>query len=173
MTIKHISQLHANQYQFKPKTFKQKTLVLDFIYLTTSVILGAIVFQNTHVDHSLNSPITTAQAFELAARPQSNITPSPIPAPPAERDANIGLIKKIWGVDSETGVKIATCESGMRTEATYDNTNGTQDQGIFQVNTVHNMSDMFNATANISYAYTLFLKQGVAPWTSSQSCWKN
>ncbi len=93
-------------------------------------------------------------------------------APLSEREENISLIKKIWGRDWELGSNIAKCESGYRTEAKNDNKNGTQDQGVFQVNTIHGMPDMFNAVSNISYAYSLYLKQGTNPWLSSSKCWK-
>lgn len=91
----------------------------------------------------------------------------------SERDQVKGLISRIWGKDSWTGQNIARCESGFRPTATNHNTNGTVDQGVFQINSVHNMPSMDNAVANISYAYVIYKQQGVNPWYSSRSCWND
>ena|SRR5579884_1402916 len=118
------------------------------------------------------SPISmTAYAYmpEAGSSAQPKFDLADVP----EREKNKALIRRIWGRDAGIALKIARCESGYRTEATNENINGTEDQGVFQVNTVHQMPDMLNATANISYAYTLYLSQGTAPWTSSEKCWKN
>jgi hypothetical protein len=88
-----------------------------------------------------------------------------------QREQVKDLIKKIWGKDSWVGLNIARCESGFRPEALNHNSNGTWDQSIFQINTVHQMPEMMNVVANISYAYTIYLAQGTAPWESSKKCW--
>lgn len=92
-------------------------------------------------------------------------------APVSERDANIAIIKKVWGKDADTGLAISKCESGYRAQATHVNDNGTIDEGLFQVNSVHGMPDMKNPTANALYALNLYRDQGTAPWSSSESCW--
>lgn len=91
-------------------------------------------------------------------------------APQNEKEANIALIRKVWGKDAKIGLELARCESGYRTRATNINKNGSKDEGVFQINSIHKMPDMLNATANILYAYTKFLQQGVQPWYSSNSC---
>lgn len=89
----------------------------------------------------------------------------------SERDNNIALIKKIWGKDASVGLAISRCESGYRTEAVHHNTNKTVDISLFQINSIHNMPNMDNATANTLYAYLLYKQQGTTPWNSSRSCW--
>lgn len=118
----------------------------------------------------LKSPISMSAYAETINAGDSAKPKFPLADLP-ERERNQTLIKKIWGHASTIGLAIAKCESGYRSEATNNNTNGTQDQGVFQVNSVHGMPDMFDAVANISYAYTLYISQGTNPWTSSERCW--
>ena len=89
----------------------------------------------------------------------------------SERDRNIAIIKRVWGKDANTGLAISRCESGYRSEAVHHNTNGTIDQSLFQINSVHNMPDMDNPTANALYAYSLYQQQGTGPWSASSKCW--
>ena len=171
MTIKRISDFHPNQYQTRRRKFRHYKLMA---YFGIILVLTAGVGIDYQVKHPvIISPIPMVSADYATHTALDGTTPSPIPANPVEREANIDTIHKSWGTDWQTGVNIATCESGMRSAARNENTNGTEDQGVFQVNTIHGMPDMFNATANISYAYTLYLKQGLAPWESSKHCWEN
>lgn len=100
----------------------------------------------------------------------------PTLAPLSEQQQSISAIKAIWRKDWKVGVAVARCESGLRVKALNTrNKNGTWDAGEFQVNQVHGiaMADLFNPYANAGYAYALYKEQGLSPWTSSESCWKN
>ncbi len=88
-----------------------------------------------------------------------------------EREQNIAIIKRVWGKDAEVGLAIARCEGGYRTHAVHYNNNNTIDEGQFQINSIHGMPDMQNATANTLYAYSLYQQQGTNPWTASKECW--
>lgn len=111
---------------------------------------------------------------QIAHAPYANASqPITVEVPLPEKEANIALIKKIWGRDAELGLRIAKCESGYKTAGTHvANKDHSVDQGVFSINSVHGMPEMENAVANISYAYSMYLNQGTHPWDSSKECWK-
>ncbi|TFD58871.1 hypothetical protein E3T39_10900 [Cryobacterium suzukii] len=88
-------------------------------------------------------------------------------------------INAVFGANAPTARKIASCESGLNEIAVNNNTNGSSDLGVFQMNTVHAGSDrttfihdMLFYQANIQKAHSLFVSSGgFGPWYSSQSCW--
>ncbi len=131
------------------------------------ILLGTIQFAKQLFSLRVYAP--THEVFAQVKEPEP--TPPTLNPNLTEREQNIDLIKKIWNKDREIGLAIAKCESGYRTHAVGHNTNGTIDEGIFQANSIHGMPEMQVATANVAYAYTLFLKQGTNPWNSSKGCW--
>lgn len=157
----------TNQYKKKERN------VLWYIpaYIAVIILLGIfslLIKKDTIEKVWAETPIISPLAEPTPAIQLPTLNPNL-----TEREQNMALIKKIWGRDAGIGLEIARCESGYRTKTPYrPNTNGTQDQGVFQINTVHNMTDMENAVANISYAYTKFLEQGTNPWNSSKHCWE-
>lgn len=88
-------------------------------------------------------------------------------------------IDTVFGSNAPTARRIASCESSLNEIALNHNTNGTDDIGVFQDNTVHAGSnktayihDMLYYQANIQQAHTLFVQSGgFSPWNSSISCW--
>lgn len=93
----------------------------------------------------------------------------------SEREKNIGVIRAIWRRDWKVGVALARCESGLRSNAiNLHNVDGSTDTGLFQVNSVHGIDKdtLLNPYANAGYAYSLYKEQGLNPWSSSSSCWK-
>jgi len=141
-------------YRFKRQLYKLSLYIVIIFFLTN--VFG-VVASAPKADAS--RPYQVYEAPTL----NPNIT---------EREQNIQLITRIWGKDAQIGLAIAKCESGYRTHAENRNTNGTLDQGVFQINSVHNMPEMETAVANITYAYLIFQTQGTNPWTSSEHCWK-
>jgi len=165
----------SNQYVKRSKTTRLNIFILiSFLVIALALIVGANVRRSLEPIKIL-SPLGNSFDFDrgqaYAAELINTYTVPSLNPNETEREQNIGLIKKIWGQDADTGLGIAKCESGYRTLARNVNTNNTVDQGVFQVNSVHGMPEMDNAVSNISYAYTLFVKQGTNPWTSSESCW--
>jgi hypothetical protein len=155
--------------QFQIKGLKRKTW-MNVAALTTMMFAVAYVGHEAKL-HEIG--YTVSPIPDRAYAMDSFIpTPSIIElAPLSEREANIALIKKIWGQDSKVGLEIARCESGYKTKGPHvANDNGTKDEGVFSINSVHGMPDMENAVSNISYAYTMYLKQGLEPWRSSNGC---
>lgn len=156
----------SNQYKSKPR---KRAIFLAFL-----IVAGSWLYLVTTV-------VNTVMPISHADAPKANLThawvdPTKFIVPSlnpnlTEREQNIQLIKKIWGSDASIGLAIARCESGYRTHAENRNTNGTIDQGVFQINSVHNLPEMENAVANILEGYRLYVEQGTAPWNSSKSCW--
>jgi hypothetical protein len=84
--------------------------------------------------------------------------------------------------------RIADCESGngqpgSATETKngqvliHINSNGTYDQGKFQINSIHNAEaaklgdDLATDAGNTAYARYLYANEGTGDWASSQKCW--
>lgn len=161
--------LGSNQYKAKRRLLKKNTWISIIICLEiiiiTSVIGNSIQVRNKAID------VLAKPEIKLALyHPQQYVEP-PL-APANEVNAMKALIAKVWGKDAFVGLAISRCESGYNEQATNHNTNGTIDEGLFQVNSVHQMPDMLNATANALYAHQMYQEQGLAPWLSSQSCWR-
>jgi len=78
-----------------------------------------------------------------------------------------------YGVDPERALAIAWCESRDNPLATNYNKNGSNDKGIFQINSIHKVPDScrLDAECNIDWTMKTIKKQGFQPWGSSQSCW--
>jgi hypothetical protein len=78
------------------------------------------------------------------------------------------------GAKLTTAVAVMTAESGRYVEAYHDNTNGSQDRGLFQINSIHDGSispaDAFKAIPNAEYAFKLS-KGGTdfTPWSAYNS----
>jgi hypothetical protein len=83
--------------------------------------------------------------------------------------------------------RVAQCESSLRADAVNHNTNGTEDLGIFQLNTGGTLQGLLTALGypaadvnqaydpgfNARAAYLLYQQRGWEPWYSSQSCWSS
>jgi len=67
---------------------------------------------------------------------------------------------------------ISYCESGFKIDAVNNkNKNGTSDGGLFQINSVHKLSDVTDPQSNINKAVELYTKNGTRDWNSSKHCW--
>lgn len=163
----------TNRYSFKRKHFldiKPKVWISIVIILLVTGIIGTPAYLLGENQREQEMFSFSMKSYARTVNPEP--TPPPL-APQPELESNTMLIKKIWGKDAKIGIAIARCESGLRSDAKHFNTNKTWDEGVFQVNTVHGMPDMFNPTANILYAYSLYRNQGNSPWLSSKKCWSS
>jgi hypothetical protein len=78
------------------------------------------------------------------------------------------------GIDPVMALKIAKCESSLNPESSPSaNTNGTNDKGLFQINSIHNVPDScrLDALCNTEWAMKTMQTQGYTPWYSSRKCW--
>ncbi len=78
-----------------------------------------------------------------------------------------------YGVNPETAVRIAFAESSFREKAVNHNTNGSNDMGVFQINSIHGVPDScrLDADCNIQWALKKMSKVGTQPWYSSKHKW--
>lgn len=79
-------------------------------------------------------------------------------------------ILEVFKGEYKNAIKIASCESGLRPDAWNENTNGSVDVGVFQINSVHGIRAkwLLNPEVNIRVAKQLFDEQGWNPWVCSR-----
>jgi len=79
-----------------------------------------------------------------------------------------------YGVDEETALKIAVCESNLDPLAVNCNTNGTNDLGVYQINDIHKISNecRLDYKCNIKWAMEEMSKNGFGAWYSSKNKWE-
>lgn len=84
------------------------------------------------------------------------------------------LVKELPQEDAEKLMVVALCESNINPNAKNSaNTNGSSDGGVFQINSIHNVShdSLVNPEVNTDIAVSLYKESGLRPWTSSRDCW--
>lgn len=85
-----------------------------------------------------SKPVSYVQKAALAFEETPRVSPSPSPV---TTDVIVKAIveefKDVPKADLVRAINIAYCESGIRAEAKNQNTNGTEDSSVFQVNDVH------------------------------------
>lgn len=79
-----------------------------------------------------------------------------------------------YGVDVEVAKRIAFAESSYREKAVNHNTNGSNDMGVYQINSIHNVPDTcrLDAKCNIEWAMDYMSKNGFNAWYPSYEKWK-
>ena len=89
----------------------------------------------------------------------------------ADRANIVRLIHDTFPEDPHTATAIAKCESGLNIEAyNPNNSNGTVDRGIFQLNSVHDERveslglDPWDVEDNVAFARMLYEDSGFQPW---------
>jgi len=164
--------LGSNQYQTKQRGFQFKGY--KEVFVITLILMPVMYFGHQAAVSKEGKYLSPIPDNAYA----STIKPTPTPGLPElaslpMREQNMDTIKRIWGKDAYIGLAIAKAESGYRSNAIDNDSDGTQDQGVFQINSIHNIPGMFDAVANISYAYSLYLREGTTPWNSSKHNWEN
>ena len=71
------------------------------------------------------------------------------------------------GIDTKKADKIIECESTWNPEAVNQNRNGSNDKGLWQLNSVHGISDevRFDPIKSTEEAIKLIKQKGFQPWT--------
>ena len=69
-----------------------------------------------------------------------------------------GTATQVWAI------KCFYSESGLRTDAYNFNSNGTEDKGIAQINSVHRKSNLYDFKTNINAAYQIYKRSGKNAW---------
>lgn len=91
----------------------------------------------------------------------------------------ITMKAKEYGVNAQVAIKIAECESSLKVDAfNPSNRDGSNDSGVFQINSVHHTTTQSlgldvkgSMYDNIEYAMMLMKENGTRDWYSSQHCW--
>lgn len=87
----------------------------------------------------------------------------------------IQLIRNKFGVQADNAIKVATCESGLRSNAVGDAfwIGGiyAESIGIFQIRLLAGRPSkewLMNANNNVDYAYNMWKSQGWGPWSCAK-----
>jgi len=144
-------------------------IALVILFLTLNALFNAPLRSPCPSKGCFVSSVPKAQAFE------------PLPQNKAlwETIKNDPIRKEIYMTFGQTNTEvaiqalaIAQCESGMRPTAKNRNTNGTEDYGVFQINTVHQkrFGTLYKTdpSENIHVAYEIYKKQGFHPWVCAR-----
>ena len=141
--------------------------VLYFMAGVTILALGQKVIEianrPTWASSQLHPELVQYMFDDRELNPQNYIkAPEPTPEPRTNED----IIREVFGEDSDRAIQIAKCESGLRSDAWNENTNGSVDVGLFQINSVHGVRAkwLLNPDINIQVAKQLFDEQGFNPW---------
>lgn len=147
------------------KILTRRTKTIKFSFYLTIVILGI-----TLIPHAL-APAKAEPRQTFVKEVQ--VTPTPfIEHPTSQQEAIQQEIIKVFGKDADDAFKILSCENkGLVPDAVNENTNGSIDVGIFQVNSIHGVRAKWleNWKVNIQVAHQIFTEQG--NW-SAWSCAK-
>lgn len=132
------------------------------------VLCLAVAFLAYLAGHCKYQGTIEAQAKILSETKE--VSPTPTPVPLTETQQIIKEIERVFGKDAPTAIRVARCESGLKSNAVNKKT---LDYGIFQINKVHAVNPKFlmDWRINIQIAKHLFEKSGWNPWNSSRRCW--
>lgn len=118
--------------------------------------------------------------------PAAGTFPSGVLTSSGATSAVASIITQVFPANlAAQAVKVAQCESSLRPNALNNNTDGTQDIGVFQLNTggtlqglltrmgypAADVNQAYDPSFNVRAAYLLYQERGWEPWYSSQSCW--
>lgn len=78
------------------------------------------------------------------------------------------IISRMFPEDPKTALAIAKAESGMRADAKNINRNGSNDVGIFQINSIHGHSieERLDPIENIRMAREIYERRGWEAWSA-------
>jgi hypothetical protein len=69
----------------------------------------------------------------------------------------------------ELMIAIAKAESGLNAKAYNKNNNGSEDFGLFQINSIHGEDNLFDVDKNIAVAKKIYDNQGLNAWVAYQN----
>ena len=146
-----------------------KMRVTTLILFTSSVLLSGFVYWY-HLPSDLISPLIEGGEAVSFINPEPVQAVSPQePEVKTEKQEIIDYIVKVFGEDSPEAFNVLRCENKNLnpTAVNTSNSNGSIDEGIFQINSIHGQPNMQEWHAKIDYAYKIFERQGWTPWSCS------
>lgn len=165
-------------------------IILVIIFLALAFKLGASTVANEPVEQesaTLDQPTPTQHPLtvcdnhtlqitdgEIIKECYVNITPTPTPTPakrslqPSDEEIVAYIQSKDW--DDSTAIRVAKSENFYNLNNSFDcnrrgldNSDGTHDRGIFQINTIHKHisdADAYDCFKNIDWAYEIYKGRG-------------
>lgn len=104
------------------------------------------------------------------ARVETYIEPPKVTPIQYSKEYSISAIREVWKKDASIGLAIANCESGYQNlVVNYEDSklNGHVSRGLFQLSEINGVVPLWwEPKINAQKAYSMFLKQGVRPWTN-------
>lgn len=85
------------------------------------------------------------------------------------------FMQKTFKEDSRLMIAVCTAESHLSEKAIHQNSDGSTDYGVCQINSVHKgrvggyAERLLDAKTNIEVAYQIFKEQGANPWVQYQN----
>lgn len=152
---------------------KDFTSVIRFFGLTVGLtILCQIVGIISNAPTELLSPYIShnfnvqAESIELQPIETDSIELTPCQGLPEIEQ----YICTTFKAEYSNAMAILSCENkSLNPTAINHNSNGSIDEGIFQINSIHGQSNMFNYKKNIEFAYKLMKRDGWQAWACSGS----
>lgn len=147
-----------------------KSRLLPLVFLVASILLGMII-QSYFSEQEMLDPCDGC-VFNFSVRAVETIEPETVEVVEtvvlSEKEQIIQYITEVFGKDAPDAFNILYCENrGLRPDAVNHNRNGSIDEGIFQINSIHKQNDMTNWKKNVDFAYKLFKRGGWSQWSCS------
>lgn len=141
----------------------------------TTVMVPLSAVDDITIPTTTTEPATTTSSStstSTTARPVPKTKPPVQPATVQAGEA-IDLIRHYWPDDSEEqALRIVRCESDFYAANISHNRNGTEDWGLFQINSIHHKraaamgyTYLLDPIQNIKFALVIYDESGWRPWT--------
>lgn len=147
----------TNQHKKVRKGWTMWEKILWTVVIIGSIILLLVTHKKESLDPHVEGYYQTVYASDLEDKVPTT-------------DMIVSYITKVFGKSGKhVAVQAIRCfysESGLRTEAYNKNTNGSEDRGVAQINSIHGMkpADAHDYKKNIDKAYQIYLRRGWKPW---------
>ncbi len=142
-------------FLFTKEGLKQTLWVLG-LALTTAFLLLQFELQSWHTAVDFTTQLFNKPVEDVSV----NI--------PHAQDTYQNLIRWTFGKDYKTALAVATAENGTHAcDRIHQNSNGTVDIGIFQINSVHaHKGNLYDCRDNVRVAYQIFKASGFSAWVA-------
>lgn len=115
-------------------------------------------------------PKVEAAVQQPSQRETVEVSPRPRPIIASSKVANRceefrNLVKQYdWNVEVMLAIMMA--ESSCNPNALNTNSDGSNDSGLFQINSIHKKPNRENPELNVRYAYQIYKSQGLNAWVA-------
>ena len=100
--------------------------------------------------------------MEVSPRPRPIIASSKV----ANRCEEFRNLVKQYDWNVEVMLAIMMAESSCNPNALNMNSDGSNDSGLFQINSIHKKPNRENPELNVRYAYQIYKSQGLSAWVA-------